>query len=206
MQAGANASTADLLERISAADPALFHRSHRIRGHDNGHSRYDKLVQELVSRRAHVAKLVDYYFREINWQYYILDEGAFREQLHQWEALDSHPLSTSLSDDMVAFPAMLLGVVGTSVLMMPSNSLPPLEPPVGYASSGMSPQALAMNYSASSVAILRLIGKRRVSLTSVFAGFIRTAFLKYLGQATEAASAGSLSFCRIREGGLTLLV
>jgi hypothetical protein len=52
---------------------------------------------------------------------------------------------------------------------------------------------LAVDYSESGVSVLSLLGKRQITLTTVQAGFIRAAVLKYLGKVTESVSGSNYS-------------
>ncbi|PQE34087.1 fungal specific transcription factor domain-containing protein [Rutstroemia sp. NJR-2017a WRK4] len=52
--------------------------------------------------------------------------------------------------------------------------------------AGMSFDDLAADYSESGVSILSLLGKRNITLVTVQAGFVRTAYLKYSGMVAES--------------------
>lgn len=56
-----------------------------------------------------------------------------------------------------------------------------------YAGS-MTFEDLATEYSESGVAIVSLLGKRQMTLTTVLAGFVRASFLKFVGMVPEAVS------------------
>jgi hypothetical protein len=49
-------------------------------------------------------------------------------------------------------------------------------------------ETMVVEYNKSATGIIRLLGKRQISLTTVIAGFLQVAFLKYFGQVTEAVS------------------
>ncbi|KAH7116503.1 hypothetical protein B0J13DRAFT_514426 [Dactylonectria estremocensis] len=182
------ASTADFLDRIGR-DEVIGELGTSCTVDDSGNlwERYKRLAKKLPTR-ACIENLADFYFREINWQYYALDEGAFNQQLQAWYQLDLQASNADvfedLSTDWKAFPALLFELVGTALLLMTPEAALAFND-FNYVDS-MSSETMAMEYSESGMAILRLLGKRQVSLTTVFAGFLRVAFLKYFGQVTEA--------------------
>lgn len=184
-------STADFLDKIEvdADEAGELETSHSVDGHGDLWERYILLVKQLPAR-GYIEKLAEFYFRQINWQYYALDEGAFRHQLQAWYLLDLQTSATGIFDhlsaDLRAFPALLFELAAISLLLMtPEASIAfgdfkPID--------SISSETMAVEYSESGVEILRLLGKRQVSLTTVFSDFLRVAFLKYLGQVTEAVS------------------
>lgn len=149
--------------------------------------RYKSLVRQLPPR-VFVERLVDIFFRDFNWQYYTVDEDVFRDQLARWNAVPFSVLSASgpmaLSPDMRAFPALLFQVVATALLVLPDDEPDETFDTLKY--GDMTFEDLALDYSESGMAVLSLLGKRHMSLTTVLAGFARAAFLKYTGMVTEA--------------------
>jgi len=161
----------------------------------NTRERYKSLIRQLPAR-TYIDKLVDIYFKSFNWQYYGLDRDIFDKQLAEWYRLPFNLLTTggpqALSPDLRAFPAMLFQTIATALLVLPSGS-DPIFDSLKYA-GGMTFEDLAMDYSESGVAILSLLGKRQMSITTVLAGFLRASFLKYVALVTEAVSLLFLSF------------
>lgn len=147
------------------------------------------MIRQLPAR-TYIDKLVDIYFKSFNWQYYGLDRDVFDKQLAEWYRLPFNLLTTggpqALSSDLRAFPAMLFQTIATALLVLPSGSDPTFDS-LKYA-GGMTFEDLAMDYSESGVAILSLLGKRQMSITTVLAGFLRASFLKYVALVTEAVS------------------
>lgn len=179
-------STADFLDRFHAGRDELM-GGPGASGWVNGNfllwRDYKRLLEKLPAR-ACTEKLVDFYFREINWQYYALDEGTFKQQLQTWYQLNLSAAFNSLSPDWRAFPAMLFELVATAVLLMtPEAALASLEL---SDSDIVSFETMVVEYNKSATEIIRLLGKRQISLTTVIAGFLQVAFLKYFGQVTEA--------------------
>ncbi|CAH0039984.1 unnamed protein product [Clonostachys rhizophaga] len=179
-------STADLLDRFHAGNNGLTAEPGVV-GIINDDSKlwkpYKTLLETLPGRTC-IEKLVDYYFHEINWQYYALDEYTFKQQLRTWYQLDLPTVFKSLSPDWKAFPAIVFELIATSVLLVkPETVLPFLN--LNHFSNASS-ETLAVEYNKSAAEIIRLLGKRQISFASVIAGFLHTAFLKYFGQVAEA--------------------
>lgn len=184
-------ATADFLDKIEVAGDEAddLRASLTVDNHGDIWERYSHLVNRLPTR-TYVEKLAEFYFREINWQYYALDEGSFNHQLQAWYLLDLRASTAEtfkdLSGDWRAFPALLFELIAIALLLMTPNAsmalydLKPID--------GTSSETTATEYSETGMAILCLLGKRQVSLTTVFSDFLRVAFLKYLGQVTEAVS------------------
>lgn len=183
-------STADYLDRIDVGDDEVVGEVETCptaSGHGNLWERYKSLVKQLPTREC-ITRLTDFYFQKINWQYYILDESSFRQQLHDWYQLDLQPFAAKkfevLPVDVKAFPALLLEVAATSLLLMTPDTALELNDLKHIGS--MSFETMAMKYSETGMAVLNLLGKTEISLTTVFADFLRVAFLKYSGQVTES--------------------
>lgn len=186
------ASTADFLDRIDVVGDEVvgeLETCRAVSGHGDLWERYTSLVKQLPTREC-IARLTEFYFHKINWQYYALDESSFRQQLHDWYQLDLQLSAAekfeALSADMKAFPALLFEVAATSLLLMTPDAA--LELNDFKHIDSMSFETMAVEYSEIGMAILSLLGKRRISLTTVFADFLRVAFLKYFGQVAEAVS------------------
>ncbi|PNP45385.1 hypothetical protein THARTR1_10936 [Trichoderma harzianum] len=183
-------STADYLDRINVGDDEVvgeIQTCPTASGHGNLWERYKSLVKQLPTREC-IARLTDFYFQKINWQYYILDESSFRQQLHDWYQLDLQPFAAKkfehLPADVKAFPALLLEVTATSLLLITPDTALELKDLKHI--DKMSFETMAVKYSETGMAILNLLGKTQISLTTVFADFLRVAFLKYFGQVTES--------------------
>lgn len=183
-------STADYLDRIDVGDDEVMsdlETSPTAGSHGNPWERYKSLVKQLPAREC-IAKLTDFYFSKINWQYYILDESSFRQQIHDWYRLDLQPFAAKkfevLPADVKAFPALLFEVAATSLLLMTPDRALELNGLKNI--GGMSFETMAVKYSETGMALLNLLGKTQISLTTVFADFLRVAFLKYFGQVIES--------------------
>jgi hypothetical protein len=161
--------------------------------HYGSRERYKSLVRHLPAR-TFVERLVNIYFSDFNWMYFALDEAEFHEHLEQWYQLPFHLLSNAgpqgIEPVLRSFPALLFQVLGTSLLALTDENEEHFVS-LKYAGS-MTFEDLAMEYSETGVAILSLLGKRQMTVTTVLAGWVRAAFLKYTGQVTEAVSAVEL--------------
>jgi len=148
--------------------------------------KYKSLIRQLPSKPA-IEKLLVIYFHSINYQYYIIDEGIFRDHLADWNNLSFSTLNKGpleLSGDLQFFPALLFQVLSLSLQFAPLEHDHHLES-LKYA-AGMSYDDLANDYSESSVSIMALLGKRHTTFVAVQAGFLRTSFLKNSGLVPEA--------------------
>jgi hypothetical protein len=188
------ASTLGFLRKIEGANPSepLSRLTQDVAQHGdhlNTRERYKSLIRQLPAR-TYIVKLVDIYFVDFNWQYYGLDRDVFDKQLTEWYNLPFDALTSggpqALPPDLRALPALLFQVLATALLVLPSGSDPTFDS-LKYAGN-MSFEDLAVDYSESGVAILSLLGKRQMSVTTVLAGFLRAAFLKYVALVTEAVS------------------
>ncbi|KAI1453810.1 hypothetical protein F4805DRAFT_442236 [Annulohypoxylon moriforme] len=149
--------------------------------------RYKTLIRQLPAR-TYVEQLADLYFRDINWQYFSIDEPVFRRLMEQWYSMPFNVLSTSgpqaLDPMLRAFPALLFQMLASSLLYLPEGAEETFES-LKY-TSNMTFEDLAFDYSESGVSILSLLGKRQMSIITVLCGWVRAAFLKYTGMVTEA--------------------
>ena len=193
------ASTLGFLRKIEGAHPSeplskLAHGMGQHGDHLNVRERYKSLIRQLPAR-TYIDRLVDVYFVGINWQYYNLERDVFAKQLAEWHSLPFNVLTNggpqALPPDLRAFPALLFQVLATALLVLPSG-LEPTFDPLKYAGN-MTFEDLAVDYSESGVAILSLLGKRQMSVTTVLADFCRAAFLKYVALVTEAVSSFRVS-------------
>jgi hypothetical protein len=194
------ASTLGFLRKIEGANPAeplsklAQDDAGKYADHLNMRERYKSLIRQLPAR-TYIDKLVDIYFHDFNWMYYGLDRDVFDRQTAEWFSLPFNLLTNggpqALSPDLRSFPALLFQVLATALLVLPSGPDPTFDS-LKYAGN-MTFEDLAMDYSESGVAICSLLGKRQMSITTVLAGFVRAAFLKYVALVTESVSRGKVA-------------
>ncbi|KAM0179457.1 hypothetical protein ACHAPC_008047 [Botrytis cinerea] len=162
--------------------------SHSITTSENAglREKYKSLIRQLPSRPA-IDMLLKTFFHEVNFQYYALDEGTFRDHLRNWNNLSFATLNKGpqeLPADLQFFPALVFQCIAMSLLFQPPDHDSSLES-LKYA-AGMSFDDLAADYSDSGVSILTLLGKRNTTLVTVQAGFVRASYLKYSGMVPES--------------------
>ncbi len=185
------ASTLGFLKKIEGDEPLsnLHPNSGNNGDHYNTRERYKSLIRQLPAR-TYIDKLVDIYFNDFNWQYFALDRDVFDKQLSEWYSLPFNllaaggPQSPLPGSTRLPGPAVPCASHGAS--RAPSGSDPTFDS-LKYAGN-MSFEDLALDYSESGVSILSLLGKRQMSMSTVLAGFLRAAFLKYVALVTEAVS------------------
>lgn len=181
-------STLGILRKIEGEGELLPGMNENFDGGNFGmRERYKTLVR-LLPARTYVEKLADIYFRDINWQYFSIDEPVFRSLMEQWYSVPFNVLTTSgpqaLDPMLRAFPALMFQVLASSLLYLPEGTEEMFES-LKY-TNNMTFEDLAFDYSESGVSILSLLGKRQMSIITVLAGWVRAAFLKYTGMVTEA--------------------
>jgi hypothetical protein len=187
---GNNNTTLGIFKKIQTHDAETSGQTPKLQAEipdQNGlREKYKSLIRQLPSKE-YIEKLLPTYFREVNYQYYPLDEGIFRDHLASWHSLSFSTLNKGpleLSGDMQFFPALLFQCLALALQFQPLEYDPTLDS-LKYA-AGMTFDDLANDYSESSVSILALLGKRHTTLITVQAGFLRTAYLKNVGMVTES--------------------
>jgi len=187
---GNNNTTLGIFKKIQTHDAETSGQTPKLQAEIPDQSglreKYKSLIRQLPSKE-YIEKLLPTFFREVNYQYYSLDEGLFRDHLANWHGLSFSTLNKGpleLSGDMQFFPALLFQCLALALQFQPLEYDPTLDS-LKYA-AGMTFDDLANDYSESSVSILSLLGKRHTTLITVQAGFLRTAYLKNVGMVTES--------------------
>jgi hypothetical protein len=89
-----------------------------------------------------------------------------------------------LDSELRAFPALLFQVIATALLLLPE------QPDATFDSlkfaGDMRFEDLAVEYSESGQALLDVLGKSQLSLTTVQAQFLRASFQKFTAKVTDA--------------------
>lgn len=161
--------------------------------------KYKNLIRQLPARPL-TQKLVDIYFRHLNWHYSFLEEVIFREQLEEWNslpyALFSKPLS--LPAETRVFPALLFIVVATAMLVLEDvEDVDEKEFEGLKYAGGMTWEDLAVELCESGKDLLRLFEKRHVAMATVQAEFLMAAFTKYTAKVAESVRRCSVPALRI---------
>ncbi|KAH7246139.1 hypothetical protein BKA59DRAFT_477294 [Fusarium tricinctum] len=149
--------------------------------------KYKAIIRQLPARN-YVEKLIEMYMRGFNWQYYPIDPDILYAQLETWNSLPFSVLSNvgprGLDSELRAFPALLFQVIATALLLLPE------QPDATFDSlkfaGDMRFEDLAVEYSESGQALLDVLGKSQLSLTTVQAQFLRASFQKFTAKVTDA--------------------
>ncbi|KAK9326623.1 hypothetical protein V1520DRAFT_350920 [Lipomyces starkeyi] len=148
--------------------------------------KYKDLVRQLPSRN-YIDILLQTFFYDVNWQYDVIDEITFQEQLEAWGNVSYSALRRGpydLSADTRVFPALLFEVLAQALLYQPPAGDERLEP-LKYAAE-MTFHDLGIEFSEAGATILAMLGKRDVTMVTVQAGLLRASFLKSSGHVVEA--------------------
>jgi len=183
-------TTLGLFRRIEDHDadtPSVISKPPPSSANNGGlREKYKSLIRQLPSK-PYIEKLVDTFFREVNYHNYSIDEAIFRDHLRDWHNLSFSTLNKGplgLSGDLQFFPGLLFQILALA-LQFQHGDYDAILDSLKYA-AGMSFDDLASDYSESGVQILCLLGKRHTTLVTVQAGFLRTSYLKNCGMITES--------------------
>lgn len=161
---------------------------------DSLRRRYKDLVRQLPTGPV-VDHLVEVYFRDINWQYYQLDQADFLRRLCEWRHAPLHVFSTAgpaaLPHEMRAFPALLFMVLANALIAVPDEVGGPSEA-LKY-TTAMTLQDLGEDYCESGEAVLALLGRGDISVTGVQAGLLRAMFFKSCLRIVDAVCLSHIS-------------
>ncbi|KAK3392332.1 hypothetical protein B0T20DRAFT_53955 [Sordaria brevicollis] len=87
--------------------------------------RYKSLIRQLP-QRLYVEQLVDIYFDNFNWQYFMLDRDIFDHQLEEWYKVPWEVFNSvgpeGMEADLRVFPGLLFQVLAVSLLVLAEKS------------------------------------------------------------------------------------
>lgn len=148
-------------------------------------SRYKALVRQLPSKNC-IDRLVQFFFAEISWQYDVVDESSFWEQVLNWERVTyaAQRQPQGLDPELRYFPALLFQVLAQAVLFQPRGDNNLLEDLV--TNPGMDLIDLATEFSDAGHQILSILGPTDPALVRVQAGLQRAVFLKATASVVDA--------------------
>ncbi|KAI9036653.1 transcription factor [Aspergillus affinis] len=152
---------------------------------NDANRKYKEAVRQLPSR-ACIDLLVQTFFSDINWQYDLLDEESFKEDLVAWREISYSDLQVSferLPLGTVVFPALLFQVLAHALLFHPPHD-EVISSLITVA--GMTFHDLGGEYSDTGAELLALLGKKNIKIAMVQAGLLRASFLKSSGNVVEA--------------------
>ncbi|KAJ5988173.1 transcriptional regulator family: Fungal Specific TF [Penicillium waksmanii] len=147
--------------------------------------KYREAVRQLPSQ-ACMEPLVQTFFSEINWQYDLIDEKSFKDQLVAWRGISYSDLQAdvgSLALETFVFPALLFQVLAHALLFHPPDDQT-ISSLITMA--GMTFHDLGGEYSDTGADLLARLEKKNITLSAVQAGLLRASFLKSSGKVIEA--------------------
>ncbi|KAH0524007.1 hypothetical protein TsFJ059_008931, partial [Trichoderma semiorbis] len=157
------------------------------------------LVAKLPSRSV-IEALVDFFFDEVNWHYFILERLYFNDIFSRWPPKEkTEPVkylnSTQLSMELRYFPSLLFQVIALAVQFLPPDWDVLPEPSLrGLATS--------RTYSDLGDELLYFLRRPGLALAAVQADFLRSSWLKNYGRGVESWHAVGNSLRQAQELGL----
>ncbi|KAK3185248.1 hypothetical protein K4F52_005948 [Lecanicillium sp. MT-2017a] len=152
---------------------------------DHAALQYRTLIRQLPPN-TFVGKLVRFFFAKVGWQYDIVDELDFWEQLSTWENVSyvSRSQPHKLDPAVRYFPSLLFQILAQALLFQPARHESFLDD-MKHAPD-MDLVNLAAEFSDTGQQILSLFGAGDSALVKVQAGLQRACFLKTAGSVVEA--------------------
>ncbi|KAK1634573.1 hypothetical protein BDP81DRAFT_323999, partial [Colletotrichum phormii] len=147
---------------------------------------YVNLIRK-IPQREHVIILVQSFFQNVAWQYDVIDNSKFCDELSNWNHISSTTLNQgpeNLSVSTRAFPALLLQVLALALQFHPDQNDEALEglkyaPDIDFAD-------LAADYSNVGHQVASMLGSKDISLTKVQAGLMEAFFEEIIGSFIES--------------------
>ncbi|CAI7620702.1 unnamed protein product [Penicillium pancosmium] len=147
--------------------------------------KYREAVRQLPSQ-ACMESLVQTFFSEINWQYDLIDEKPFKDQMVAWRGISYSDLQADVGSfalETFVFPALLFQVLAHALLFHPPDD-PTISSLITMA--GMTFHDIGREYSETGADLLARLEKKNITLSAVQAGLLRASFLKSSGKVIEA--------------------
>ncbi|KIV91559.1 hypothetical protein PV10_06087 [Exophiala mesophila] len=141
------------------------------------------LANDRLPSRMAINKLVEFFFDDVNWQYFILEKQYFDCLVTCWYGTSvetlSHLSHKELGRELHYFPALLFQVLGLAIQFLPLNS-------TVWEFLSQADMALCQKYSDIGVELMRHAQGEIVALTKVQADFLRASWLKNIGKGVES--------------------
>ena len=146
---------------------------------------FKALIRQLPPRR-HINTLVSFFFAELAWQYEIVDEHMFRQQLREWEQVSYAACNKpfGLSPATRQFPALLFQVIAQALLFQPMSYDRGLDDLL-YA-PGMDLSDLAAEFSDTGSRVISIFDVTDATFVKVQSGFLQASFQKTTGSVAHA--------------------
>jgi hypothetical protein len=141
-----------------------------------------------LPNKAHSEPLFEHFFKTVNPLNSPLDETVFREQLQKWWTIAHEILLQrgldALPEEFKCFPALIFQALALSLQFLPTNHGLNLE---GLKFGPFQTDAeLSREYTDCGIAVSKIIGKARLTLTGVQYSFMRDWWYVNAGDLTRA--------------------
>jgi hypothetical protein len=174
-----------MLAQLGELDDIAPERTESQRKNDAA-NQYFNLIRQIPARRQ-VNILVDSFFAHVAWQYDIIDEATFRNELSIWNQVSYTALKEGpefLPINTRFFPTLLLQILALALLYQPVQTDEALDdlkyaPNIEFAD-------LAADYSSAGDQIMTTLGGQDVSMIRVQARLMEACFKKSIGSVIEA--------------------
>ncbi|KAL6813001.1 hypothetical protein GGI42DRAFT_161612 [Trichoderma sp. SZMC 28013] len=159
----------------------------------------ESFVAKLPPRSV-IEALVDFFFDEVNWHYFILERLYFNDLFSRWPPKETpdpvkYLKSTELSTELRYFPSLLFQVIALSLQFLPPDwDVLPKPSLRGLATS--------RTYSDLGDELLHFLGRPGFAIAAVQADFLRSSWLKNCGRGVESWHAVGNSIRQAQELGL----
>lgn len=155
----------------------------------------ESFVAKLPPRSV-IEALVDFFFDEVNWHYFILERLYFNDLFSRWPPKEmTEPVKylkpPQLSTELRYFPSLLFQVIALSLQFIPPDwDVLPKPSLRGLATS--------RTYSDLGDELLHFLGRPGFAIAAVQADFLRSSWLKNCGRGVESwhAVGNSIRFVR----------
>lgn len=143
----------------------------------------EALVAQLPSRPV-IEALVEFFFDEANWHYFLLERFYFESLLSRWPPTEgmkatSYLTTAEMSMEMRYFPALLFQVLALSLQFVPAEGDIWAQIPVTRVSG-------PWTYSELGNELLSVLGRPGLALTAVQSDFLRASWLENCGKGIQS--------------------
>lgn len=162
--------------------------------------KYLSILRQLPYR-LYVNILVDLFFKNVAWQYAVIDRSYFFDEFRAFYEYSPRLWSdkqATVPPEVLQFPALLFQIVALAIQFLPQD----YDRILDDLRMGRSFQELATLYSDLGIEIFSSFGRRIDGLNCVEARFLRVCFLKTYGHTTEAWHALGLAIQEAEEIGI----
>lgn len=131
-----------------------------------------------------VQELIDVYFSEANWYFYLLEEYYFRKSYRSWQAIRYNQQSTAHENlHLLYFPALLFQVLAVALQFLPPGSSTATLPQTNDEADS---DQLSEWCSTNGVDLMATLGRYNPTIFGVQHDLMRVFWLKNRGRGTES--------------------